>query len=90
MLHYMRVKVVVQLTWFLEIKMASLLLGKILKMVGQVTVMKTETYGVCEALIWVGELQTQQVVVECDSSIATEIRCGNILETCQGDVTRSF
>lgn len=41
-------------------------------MVGQVTVMKTEAYGVCEALIWVGELQTQQVVVECDSSLVVQ------------------
>ena len=68
-------------------------MGKNLRMAGQVTVMEAEAHGVYEALRWVDDLRLHQVVIESDSSLVVQalqlrssyfLKVGNILEACQG------
>lgn len=48
------------------------MMGKNLRVVGQVSVMKAEAFGVQKALEWIQELHLQQVEIECDSSLVID------------------
>lgn len=66
-------------------------MGRNLKVAGQVEVIEAEAYGVLEALQWINEMQLQQVIIESDSSLVIQalqqqlkyyMEVGNIMEAC--------